>query len=47
MRGSVFGERWRLKGRDSYVSGLLYIHSKVMIVDDRVVIVGVGLMSCL
>ncbi|KAG8215687.1 hypothetical protein J3R82DRAFT_7561 [Butyriboletus roseoflavus] len=40
VRGSMFGEGWKLKGRDSFVSGLLYIHSKVMIVDDRVVIMG-------
>lgn len=30
---------------DSYVSELLYIHSKVMIVDDKRVIVGVDFMS--
>lgn len=46
MREFVFGEGWRLKGRDSYVSELLYIHSKVMVVDDRVVIVGTSYMPC-
>lgn len=35
-----------LKDRDSYVSEVLYIHSKVMIVDDRRVIVGVNFVLC-
>ena len=40
---SLFDEKWlgtEEEERNAYVSELLYIHSKVMIVDDRRVIVG-------
>ena len=42
-RTSLLDEKWygtEQEERDSYVSELLYIHSKVMIVDDRRVIMG-------
>ncbi|KAH7905548.1 hypothetical protein BJ138DRAFT_1130428 [Hygrophoropsis aurantiaca] len=42
-RTSLQDEKWlgsEEEERDSYVSELLYIHSKVMIVDDRIVIMG-------
>ncbi|PAV14831.1 phospholipase D nuclease [Pyrrhoderma noxium] len=42
-RTALFDEKWlgtETEERDAYVSELLYIHSKVMIVDDRRVIMG-------
>ena len=44
-RTSLLEEKWlgtEDEERDAYVSELLYIHSKVMIVDDRRVIVRIG-----
>ena len=45
-RTSLLDEKWLgtdEEERNSYVSELLYIHSKVMIVDDRKVIVSTSL----
>ncbi|KAG8952526.1 hypothetical protein FRC00_006757, partial [Tulasnella sp. 408] len=42
-RTSIFDERWmgsEQEERDCYISELIYVHSKLMIVDDRRVIMG-------